>query len=177
MTYYLNFALGLTKEGSHIVYDPEKFADKPIEISVPDVVKIIESFIKSFEEVGIIEKASAKSIQIQEKNCNDNFSEQEQLSEQKSITTSPALKGLSGRVYICKSKELDQTVLNEFCTQLTEYLQICCSNFSPDTFVSEENNLYVSALREVLELRNYLTLYTRSNKKNYQNGYLYVMVV
>lgn len=177
MKYTLNFSVELTKEGSHILYDPEKFADTPMAISVPDVVKIVESFIKSFEEVGIIEKALPKSIQNQEKNGIDNSSEREQLSEQNSINISPALRSLSGKAYICKSKELNETVLNQFCTQLTEYLQMCCSKFSPDTFLSEENGLYVSGLKEVLELRNYLAKYTRSHKKNYQNGYLYIMVI
>ncbi len=32
-------------------------------------------------------------------------------------------------------------------------------------------------MREVLELRNYLAKYTRSNKEAYQNGYLYIMAV
>lgn len=178
MKYILNFSLGLTKEGSHIIYEPEKFSEKPIAISVPDVVEIFKSFIQSFEEVGIIDKASPPSIQSKDKKDTDNPSNQEQLSEQKLITTSSALKGLSGQAYICKSKELDETALNQFCIQLTEYLQICCSKFSsPESFLSEENNLYVSGLREVFELRNYLARYTRSHKKSYQNGYLYVMVV
>lgn len=177
MTYTLNFSLEINKQGSYIIYDPDKFAEKPIAISVPNVVKIFESFIKSFEEVGILEDTSSKSIQSQAENSTDHRDDQKQLSEQKSITTSPTLKGLSGKAYICKSKELDKTVLSQFCTELTQYLQICCSKFSPEKFLSEENNLYVSGLREVLELRNYLAKYTKSNKKIYQNGYLYVMVV
>lgn len=178
MKYTLNFSLGLKKEGSHIVYDPEKFAGKPVEISVPDVVKILESFIQSFEQVGIVEQTLPKSIQSQEKEKNgtDNSSDK-QISEQKSLAKFPDLKSLAGKAYICKSKELDETVLNQFCTELTEYLQVCCSNFSPKNFLSEENGLYVSGLKEVLELRNYLARYTSSNKKNYQNGYLYIMAV
>lgn len=178
MKYTINFSLKLKKEGSYIVYDTEKFAEKPIEISVPDVVKILESFIKSFEQVGILEQASPKSIQSQEKEKNGTDTPGDrQLSEQKPITTSTDLKGLSGKAYICKSKELDETVLNQFCTELTEYIKMCCLNFSPENLLSEQNGLYVSGLREVLELRNYLARYTRSNKKNYQNGYLYIMAV
>ncbi|MGL4379282.1 MAG: hypothetical protein ACRCT1_22785 [Microcoleaceae cyanobacterium] len=177
MKYLLYFSLELKKEGSDIVYDQEKFAEEPIAISVPDVVSIFESFIASFEEVGIFEKSSPTTIQNREKNATDHADVREPLSEQKSINTSSTLKGLSGKAYICQSKELDEKILHEFCTRLTEYLQICCSQFSPDTFLLPENGLYISGMREVIELRNYLAKYTRSSKKIYQQGYLYIMVI
>ena len=177
MKYTLNFALKLEeKDDSLIVYDPKEFAEKPISISVPEVVTILEHFIKkSFKEVGILEKASNISSQGKEKNGTDKVNAQEQLSKQKSITKFPDLKGLSGRAYIRKSKELNETTLNEFCTELTNYLQKCCLKISQNNFLSEEIGSDISGLREVLELRNYLANYTRSNKEAYQNGYLYIM--
>ncbi|MEH2240035.1 hypothetical protein [Nostoc sp.] len=176
MKYTLNFSLKLEKNGSHIIYNPEDFVEKPILISVPDVVKLFEDFIETFEEVGIVEQASTRSIQSKKKET-DNVSSQEQPSEQKSAATSAPLKGLSGRVSICKSKELGEAVLNQFCTELTKYLQESCSKLAPENFLSEESSLSFSGLREVFEIRNYLAKYTKSAKKNYQEGYIAVFII
>ncbi|MEH2274488.1 MAG: hypothetical protein V7K40_06675 [Nostoc sp.] len=174
MKYNLNFSLKLKKDGSYIIYNPEDFVEKPISISVPDVVKLFEHFIETFEEVGIVEQASTRSIQSDKKKEADNVSSKEQPFEQKSATTSASLKGLSGTVYICKSKELDEAVLNQFCTELTEYLQVFCSKLAPENFLSEESSLSFSGLREVFEIRNYLAKYTKSTKSPYQEGYIAV---
>ncbi|MEH1933484.1 MAG: hypothetical protein V7L14_07110 [Nostoc sp.] len=176
MNYNLNFSLEFKKDDSCIIYNPEDFVEKPILISVPDVVKLFEDFIETFEEVGIVEQASTRSIQSDKKET-DNVSSQEQPFEQKSATTSASLKGLSGTVYICKSKELDEAVLNQFCTELTEYLQVSCSKLAPENFLSEESSLSFSGLREVFEIRNYLAKYTKSKKRTYQEGYIAVFSI
>jgi hypothetical protein len=178
MKYTLNFSLKLERHHSFIVYNSELFTEKPIPISVPDVVKLFEQFIKTFEEVGIIEQPTSKTIPSEEKTQGTTVAHEEKLSDSKSVTGSTALIGLSGKARICKSQDLDEAVIEQFCTELTKYVQICCSKISEkDKFLSEEINLYISGLREVIELRNYLTKYTRSKKKAYQNGYLYVSVI
>jgi len=159
MKYTLNFSLKLEMHNSCIVYNGEGFADTPISISVPDVVKIFEHFIEKFEQQGITEQPVTKTIPNEEKTKDTN-----------------ALTGLSARAYTCQVQKLDETVLNNFCIELTEYLQKCCSEISK-SFLSEEANLSIAGLREVIEIRNYLVRYTKSKKKAYQNGYLYIMVV
>jgi len=160
MKYTLNFSLKLQKNNSFIVYNPEAFAEKtPISISVPDVVKIFDHFIETFEKVGITEQSANKTIPSEEK-----------------TKDTTALTGLSATAYICQVQQLNQTALTKFCTELTEYLQKCCSDISK-SFLSEEVNLSIAGLREIIELRNYLARYTKSKKKAYQNGYLYIMVV
>lgn len=158
MKYTLNFSWELEKHNSCITYNPEAFDERPILISVPDVVKIFNHFIETFEEVGISEQPANKTIPSEEKT--------------KDTTT---LTGLSARAYICQVQKLNETVLTKFCTELTEYFQMCCSEISK-SFLSEEVNLSISGLREVIEIRNYLAKYTKSKKKAYQNGYLYIMV-
>lgn len=178
MKYTLNFSLKLERHDSFIVYNSEAFTENPIQISVPDVVKLFEQFIETFEEVGIIDQLAIKTIPSEDKPQGTTVADQEKLFDSKSVTRSTALIGLSGKARICKSKDLDEAVIKQFCTELTKYLQICCSKISDqDKFLSEEINLYISGLREVIELRNYLTKYTRSKKKAYQNGYLYVSVI
>ncbi|MGB8686645.1 MAG: hypothetical protein WCD53_04820 [Microcoleus sp.] len=159
MKYTLNFSLKLEMLNSCIVYNPEAFAETPISISVPDVVKIFEHFIKTFKEFGITEQPANNTIPSEEK-----------------TKDTTAVTGLSAKAYICHVPELDDTVLTKFCTELTEYLQKCCSEISKD-FLSEKVNVSISGLREVIELRNYLARYTQSEKKAYQNGYLYIMVL
>lgn len=159
MKYTLNFALKLQKNNSFIVYNREAFAEMPISISVPDVVKIFDNFIETFEKVGITEQSANNTIPSEEKTKDTN-----------------ALTGLSATAYICQVQKLNETVLNKFCTELTEYLQKCCSEIAKN-FLSEEVNVSIAGLGEVIELRNYLARYTQSKKKAYQNGYLYIMVV
>jgi len=160
MKYTLNFSLTLEKRNSYIVYNPEAFAETPISISVPDVVKIFEHFINTFEPpVGITEQPATNTIPGEEK-----------------TKDTTALIGLSAEAYICQVQQLNKTDLTKFCTELTEYLQKCCSEISK-SFLSEEVNVSISGLREVIEIRNYLAKFTKSEKKAYQNGYLYIMVV
>lgn len=134
---------------------------------------MFEHFIETCDEVGIIEKPNTK-IPIREENKGTKVAYKQKLSDSKSITLDPPLKELSGKAYICKSKELDEAILEKFCTELTKYFQICCSKISPDNFLSEEINSDISGLREVIELRNYLAKYTKSKQKKYQDGYLYI---
>lgn len=175
MKYILNFSLNLERHDRCIVYDGERFTEKPISISVREVVKAIDYFVESFEEVGIVEKSANKHEPTStEKKVNEDNVAQEQSIDLIPITKSTALRGISGKAYICQSKELNEEVLDQICAELTRYSQECCSQIFTNYFLSEDNNLYVSGLREVLEVRNYLAKYTRSKKKIYQNGYLYI---
>lgn len=177
MAYILDFLLEVKKNQDNpelIEYDPEKFAGETIRVSVPDVVKIFEPFVKSFEEFGLVEKTSPKSARSQKKKGSDRPSDGEQ-SEKKAIATSSPLKPVSDTAYICQSKELDEAALKQLCAGLVKYLQECCSEFSPDTFLSEETGVCVSGRQQVLELRNYLTRFTNSDNKMYKKGYLYVI--
>ena len=113
MKYTLSFSLTLERSGPLVIYNSETFAEKPIVVSVPEIVKLVECFIENFEEVGITEKLGK-------------------------------LRELSGTAYVCKSKELGQDILDEFCVKLTEYLQECCSNISKHGLLSEQINLDIS---------------------------------
>jgi len=174
MNYTLNFSLKLEKHDSCIIYSPEEFADQPISISVPDVVELLEIFLNSFEEAGIVENISDKNLQGEEEKGTDDIDYEGALSKQKSVS-STNLKGLSGKAFVRKSKDLDEIALDKFCSALTEYMRTGCSELSPENFLSEENNLYFSGLMEVLELRNYLARYTKNRKR--ANGYLYIMAI
>nr|MDZ8016347.1 hypothetical protein [Nostoc sp. ZfuVER08] len=175
MEYTLNFSLKLDRHDRCIVYDKEGFTENPIALSVPEVVKALDHFVESFEEVGILEKPLNKRESTStKKKTNEGNLAQEQSIYSIPTTKSTALKGISGKAYICQSKELNEEVLDKVCTELTRYFQECCSQISTKNFLSEDNDVYVSGLREVLEVRNYLAKYTRSKKKIYQNGYLYI---
>lgn len=173
MKYTLNFSMKLEKDGSYIVYNPQEFTEQPILISFPDIVSTFERFIAKFEEVGIVDNLPIQKAQNDKKNRRDKVRSQKQLPEQKSINKSITLKGLSGRAYICKSKDLDENVLNQFCSELTDYIHKFGSELSSKTFLSKE--ISFSGLREVIELRSYLVKYTKD--KQIANGYLYVMVM
>ena len=175
MKYTLNFSLKLDRQEHCVVYNQEEFTESPIAISVPEVVKSFDRFVESFEEVGIVEKPSDKheSTSTKEKANENNFAQEQSIDSTQTSKSNP-LKAISGKAYICQSKELNEEMLDQICTDLTKYLQECCSQFTNDNFLSEDNNLYISGLREVLEVRNYLARYTRSKKKTYQKGYLYI---
>lgn len=147
MTYYINFALNLKKDNSNIIYNSELFADKPISITSPTVVKIIEEFIKGFENVGIVEK---------EKGENN-------------------LQPLSGEVLICKVQDLDSKHLDKFKKNIAEKLSTCLSEITEDNLDSEELTVPFSEAKELMELRNYLCDYVITKKKNFQKGYIVMM--
>lgn len=176
MTYYLHFSLKIDRRDSCVVYNPERFAGNPIPISVPDVVKIIENFIQQFEKVGIIEEHNNQTISIKNKNQKNIASNQENERELSSIQAPKPLYGLSGHVYICKLESLQKDKLDLLCTELVEYIKKCSSDISQYHFLSEQVNLDISGLKEVIEIRNYLSMYTQTKKKQYQNGYFYIMV-
>lgn len=177
MTYTLSFVLNLKTEGTNIVYDPEAFEEKQIRISVPEVVEIFKSSIlEAFEEVGIVEVKSRKSIQDEkEAKADNNLNSNQHLSLVVSNTMTSSLTGLSGKAYIRRSKEVDKDRLKQFCLKLTEYIQSGCSKLSSENFLTAESTTYFAGLSQVIELRNYLSMYTQSEKKILQDGYLYVM--
>ena len=148
MKYTLNFLMKLERSGSNVFYNPEAFAEKPIIVSIPEIVEFLEHFIGKFEEVGIVEKPSEKSA---------------------------PLKGLACKAFICESDKLNEGILDIFRIELTKYLEKCCSNISQNGLFSDNTNLDISGLGEIIELRNYLVKYTNSGKKMYQKGYLYIM--
>lgn len=174
MKYTLNFLLKLERDDSFIVYEQESFAESPIMISVPSVVKILEHFMEKFETVGIVDKSKIKV----ESNSKDISANNEQNTSTLGVAIQPhSLVGLSGEAYICESKKIDKDILSQFCNELTKYLHECCSHISTESFLSTEVSLDISGLREILEVRNYLAKYVNSNKKSYQNGYIYIMVL
>lgn len=154
MKYLLNFALQLEMCHAQVVYHPANFAESPILISVPDIVQSFETFLETFCRVGIAESATGDQ----------------------GHNTSP-LQGLAGEAYICQTRKLDQPGLRQFCLQLVQYFKQGYSTLATENFLECENNLYLSGLREAIELRNYLVRYTRTPRKVYRNGYLFVVVV
>lgn len=174
MTYYLYFSLVIERRESCVVYNSESFTDKPIQISVPDVVKIVEKFIQQFEKVGIIDKPTNQTISS--KNKKDIVNNQEKESETISLQDSKPLHGLSGNAYIYKLESLPKDKLDLLCNELVEYIKKCSSNICQCHFLAEQVNLDISGLKEVIEIRNYLSMYTKSKRKDYHNGYLYITV-
>ncbi|MCT7957859.1 hypothetical protein [Laspinema palackyanum] len=174
MKYTLNFALHLKKEGEYIVYDRESFAEKPIGISVPDIVTIFEKLIQSFETTGLLEQLLPEVQDAnpdQEERVQGEVKELDRQSSQKSH-----IKSLSGQVYYCQSQKLkDSQAFHEFTKDLVQYLNSCLSKINADNFLKEDTSNLVSGIKEVFELRNYLIIYIRTSKKQYKEGYLYVM--
>ncbi|WP_416666786.1 hypothetical protein [Egbenema bharatensis] len=176
MKYTLNFSLKLDRDDHHcIVYDKGGFTENPIAISIPEIVKALEHFITVFEEVGVVEEPSSKNDSAHtKKKANEGDIGQKESVDSMQTAKSTVLKGISGKAYICQSKELNEEALARICSDLTSYFQECYSKISTENFLSDDNNSYISGIREVLEIRNYLAKYTRSKKKSYQNGYLYI---
>lgn len=176
MKYTLNFSLKLDRDDHHcIVYDKGGFTENPIAISIPEIVKALEHFIKVFEEVGVIEEPSSKNGSAHtKKKANEGDIAQEESVDSMQTTKSNVLKGISGKAYIRQSKELNEKALEKICSDLTSYFQECCSKISTGNFLSDDKNLYISGIKEAIEIRNYLAKYTGSKKESYQNGYLYI---
>jgi hypothetical protein len=154
MKYTLNFSLGLDRQDAYVIYNSERFTESPILISIPEIVDSFEHFLRAFEAVNSVESGALNQVAV-----------------------SADLNRFADTAYICQSRALNEAALDRFCADLTNYFQHCCLRVPAEGLLAEETNLYVSGLREVIELRNYLAKYTRSPKKIYQNGYLYVAVV
>ncbi|MCT7973961.1 hypothetical protein [Laspinema olomoucense] len=178
MTYTLNFALNLNKEGENIIYDSEQFADQPIQISVPQIITILERFIgKPFHRAGLIENRKSEKVQIK-----DAFSEKKVQDEVKAINENliakSSLKGLSGQAYYCQIKELDTQKINEITSDLSNYLQESISSINSENFLADETSVLISALKEVVEIRNYLARYfKKAPNKMYRNGYFVIILM
>ena len=168
MKYTLNFILKLKHDGSSIIYDPKAFLEQPLAISVSEIIEMVQRFTQEFEEVGIVEDNAVEPNAS--KATND-----EKKSVQTSSKSSIALKGLSGRTYIRQSKKLDDEVLKQLCADIAEYLKTQCEKLTGENLLSPEIGILFSGIIEATEVRNYLSQYTRSSKKNFQNGYLYIM--
>jgi len=175
MKYNLNFSSNLKWHEQCVIYDEKEFTEKPIQISVPDVVKLVEHFLEVFEEVAITEQSTSNPTFNEEKSKEESRAQEKPLTDSKPAIKPTALRAVAAKAYIRKSKDLDKKALEQFCSDLTKYFQACCSQISPDNFLSEHVSLSVAGLREVLEIRNYLASYAKSKKKNYQNGYLYIV--
>jgi hypothetical protein len=170
MKYLLYFALDISWQGSCIVYDPQQFTEKPISLSVPDLVEIFTNFTQKFREVGIVEKQKENKILIKEKG-------DEHPIAPELFDSSNNLQVISGRAHICKLETLKSEDLELFYDKLVKYLQKCCLKISTKNFLSKETSLCFAGLREVMEIRNYLAQYTKSKRKMFKNGYLYIQVL
>lgn len=175
MKYNLNFSSNLKRHEQCVIYNEKEFTEKPIQISVPEIVKLVEHFLETFEEVAITEQLTSHSTLNGEKSKEESPAQEDSLADSKPAIKPTGLRGIAAKAYICRSKDLDKKALEQFCSDLTRYFQAGCSQISSENFLSEEVSIYIAGLREVLEIRNYLAKYTKSKKKNYQNGYLYIV--
>jgi len=172
MKYNLNFSPKIEWRDQCVVYDEKKFTEQPIQISVPGVVELVEPFLKAFEEVAITDQLTSHPTLNEEKSKENSPAQENSLVDSKPTIKPTAPRAVDAKAYICRSKDLDKKALEQFCSDLARYFQSGCSQISSENLLSEEVNLYISGLREVLEIRNYLARYA---KKNYQNGYLYIV--
>jgi hypothetical protein len=175
MQYTLNFSLKLERENANIIYDHENLDGQPIQISVPEITELLQKYFKNlgFEEVGIVERDSNKNTQLHKKKQADKEITQDEKSNHEKITSASPMKALSSKAFICKCRDIDKTALNEFYDELISYLQKSSSELSATNFLSPD--ICLSGMIEVINLRNYLARYVNSEKKNFQEGYLYVM--
>ncbi|MCT7994079.1 hypothetical protein [Laspinema olomoucense] len=176
MTYNLNFAIKFKKEGEYIVYDRDSFTQGAIRISVPDIVTIFDKFIQqSFETTGLLDQPPSK---VKDANLHQEEKVQGKVTvfEEQSVPKT-TIQSLSGEVYYCQTKKIKDTIaFQEFKNDLAEYLHKSLSRINSDNLLKEETNVFISGIKEVLEVRNYLVTYTtNSSKKQYKEGYLYVM--
>lgn len=177
MEYTLNFALELKRDGEYIIY-PEKFADQPIPISVPEIVTILEKFIKqSFQLAGIVEKPESQKVQSADDLSAEKVQGEVKAGNENLISQSP-LKGLSGQAYYCQFKDLDQPKIKEITSDLSNYLQESISKINSNNFLVDETGDLVSAIKQVMEIRNYLAIYLKKPpNKTYKNGYFFIMQI
>ncbi|WP_175551192.1 hypothetical protein [Spirulina major] len=147
---YLSFSINLQKDDQeNVIYDPESLLENPISISVPDLITSFEEFIQSFKMMGLVEQNPDNATNY--------------------------LRGLSGEVYICQAKDLDQTALEKLCEDLVRYLKKFNLSLSSEKLLDNDISPQFSGLQEIIALRNYLTQYVKSAKKIYRDGYVYVM--
>lgn len=178
MTYTLNFALNLNKEGEYIIYDPEQFADKPIPISVPEIITILDGFIEqSCQKAGILDNPGSQKVQSDDDLSEEKVQGAVQAVHESLIPQSP-LRGLSGQAYYCQVKDLDPTQIKGITSDLSTYLQETISKLNSDNFLADETSFLLSGIKEAIDIRNYLVIYVNNpQKKIYKNGYLFIMSI
>ena len=170
MTYRLNFALKLSREtqkdSSVVIYDPKSFDEKPIPITTNTVSSIIKKIIINCEEVGLTDKK-------------DNLNKVEPKGTENSTKDNSVFQNhtnlqlLEGKAYICEVKKLKKEVLNQICDQIVESFKEKLENLSSENLLDPQNYDF-SAMQELIELRNYLIRYVKSNKPMYLDGYIYI---
>lgn len=170
MTYLLNFAPKLsresTEESSLVIYDPQSFADQPIPITTNVGNDIIQKLIINFEKVGITDRKENLS-QVASKDA------KESTKDSSTYQDFANLKPVQGKAYICQVKELKKEVLNQICDQIIASFKEKLENLSSENLLDPQNYDF-SAMQELIELRNYLIRYVKSNKKIYLDGYIYI---
>lgn len=185
MSYHLLFSLRLEQQSSQVFYDPEAFVGHPIVISVPDVEELVSHFISALETVAIVEKETPK------KNASTKLKGTEDLEKPRIIDvnnssvntdlneTIVTLRPIAAEAYIRKVQDLDKSAFNRLCSGIATYLSENLSKFSIDNLLEMELNPVFSGLREVIDLRNYLLTFVKNpnNRKNYREGFIYIVVV
>lgn len=183
MSYYVHFALKLEREGTQVFHDPKAFVDDAVVISVPEVTELLKDFIKGLELVAIVEKdapSNARPAKVVKDASNsaglydDNASSKEETGK-----AVGSLRQVAAEAYICKAKDLDKSLLDCLCSEITAYVTTAFSKISRGNFLSSELDTQFAGLSQVTELRSYLIRYieNRDNKKMYQEGYVYIMKV
>lgn len=181
MKYYLNFVLGLEQEGSNVIYNPGDFEEKPVAISSPEIVKMIENFVSNFKKVAIVESPTVKKekkpdiVDIQDSKPEatpDDKNESHKYEDDKSAIN---LRVVSGQAYICQKQNIQESSIEKLCEELVDYLKKCLSQLQKEKILSEELNSEFAGMREALELRNYLARFVKSKKKIYKSGYIYII--
>lgn len=171
MTYRLNFALNLSieshKDSSVVIYDPQAFADNPIPITTNTVSSIIKKIIINFEEVGITDRKD--HLKKVEPKGTENSTQNNSVSQ-----NNTNLQLLQGKAYICKVKKFkeNETALNQICQEIVKSFKEKVENLSSENLLDQKYDF--SDMRELIELRNYLIRYVKSDKKMHLDGYIYI---
>jgi hypothetical protein len=179
MKYHLLFALKLKQEESGVIYESDGFIDRPVPISVPEITTIIKNFVYDFEQVAMVEpklvkkhtsKKASNSNDTNSKTANKNEDSKDRLEQ----NASP-LRGVAGKAYICQLKKLNKSSLDRLCLEIASYLKKCISEISPHEILSSELAADFAGIREIVELRNYLSSFVEEKSDTYQNGYIYII--
>lgn len=175
MKYTLNFSLKLEEENSNIIYDDKNLDEQPIPISVTEITQLLQKYFQKlgFKEVGIVDRDSNKNTQPHKKKQADKEITQDEKSNHQKIPSATRMKVLSATAFICQCKNIDKKALDDFCDELISYLKKSSSELSATNFLSLD--ICLSGMIEVINLRNYLARYVNSEKKHFQEGYLYVI--
>jgi len=168
MTYRVSFKFKLDLN-DHYVYLPNKHLtlnedEQPISISHPNLIKLIKQEIIDYRLYGLVEPQAQTVLTPS--------SRSQVIGGDRAMATT--VVGLSGEAYVKKVSEISKPASQRLLKSLAEDLVNCSNHINQDNFLLDENNDYISQIRQILIWRDFWGRYVMSNKKIFQKGYIFI---